>query len=321
MLNKNVGKAQTARKLQSSSVQQSDTLMYSVNTQQSTLLIPAYAEAIPVFAELDNPEFEWSALADVNGIENPLAHLVVPALDPDYWKIFEPWKDWDGPIGEEPRYEDIVYPKLEVEWDQDEPFNNYCPNNYPAGCVAIAIAQAFTITRNWEYIDNMHINYDNLIKIKDEFHAKYIYPQTADTLARVIRFIGNATDMEYKAGGSKTNTADAVETMFSHNMVVSDNYDKIRYALHQERGIVIVSSRTRTHFLGIFPRGTGHAYIIDGYTLYYNGDSYVHINYGWGPGYNGYFMKHIFNPEFVHNAEHKYPYEMQIFSIYPKKSN
>lgn len=50
-------------------------------------------------------------------------------------------------------------------------------------------------------------------------------------------------------------------------------------------------------------QGKGHAYIIDGYIRYSNKDSFVHINFGWRSGGNGYFMKNILNPKFIENVE------------------
>lgn len=44
--------------------------------------------------------------------------------------------------GYETKYlNEVIKPLIKTEWDQRDPYNYYCPSGYPAGCVAIAMAQ------------------------------------------------------------------------------------------------------------------------------------------------------------------------------------
>ena len=295
-----------------------DTLMYSVRTGSSAVLVPAFSEAASVFAEIEDPNFSIASIVSPNSeTENPLAHLIVPALDPDYWDIFKPWTDWQGPFGEKLEIVESVHPKVQVEWDQREPFNKFCPEGCVAGCVAIATAQALTVTRNLSKIKGLELNYDNLIKVKNYYYT-FNNRQITDTIAMLIRYIGDAVDMKY-GETSSANTKKAVQTFFTPTMTVSTDARYVRRALNRDRGIVIVSSRNKKDFL-FFSRGDGHAYIIDGYYIYNNEDSFVHVNFGWREGSCGYFMKNIFNPNFVENAPDKFPYEMDFFCIFPKNN-
>lgn len=294
-----------------------DTVMFYVQTDSSAILVPAFPQAAPVLAEIEDPDFTWaSILSTGSNFDNPLADLIMPALDQEYWDLFEPWTDWQGPFGEGLEIVERVLPKLKVEWDQYKPFNDHCPNFYPAGCVAIATAQAMTVTRNWNYINGLYLNYDNLVKLKNRYYSRR-YESEADTIARLVRYIGDAIDTDYSSEASSAKTKDAIHKFFTPNMIVNTNASAVQSTLHKSRGIVIVSSRTKKNTLGFIPRGNGHAYNIDGYYKYNNEDSYVHVNFGWGPGKNGYFMKHIFSPRFVENAPDQFPYEMKFYCIYP----
>lgn len=309
--------AQLPAKVSSTTRATQDTVMYAVKTGTCTLLIPAFENAAPIFAEMDDPNFSWRILGqNVGGMRNPLEHLIVPALDKNYWEIFgmdtckvwqrielEDWESW--------LYKDVVWPKLEVNWDQNDPFNKYCPGYYHAGCVAIATAQALTITRNWDSFNGIPLNYDNLIKMKTS-EDKYKYPNEADTIARLIRYIGDAVNMNYGETASEARTIDAINYFFKPNMNVSSERLDYRNILKKPKGIIIVSSRTE------YNGGEGHAYNIDGFKTYLNYQNFYHVNFGWGTGktYNGYFLEGIILLEFTGNPKLTFPYNMTLYSIY-----
>lgn len=290
-----------------------DTVMFAVKTSTSTLLIPAFENAAPVFAEMDDPNFSWNILGkNVEGMDNPLEHLLVPVLDQEYWKIFGQdsctvWGRYEPIYWEK---EEFVEPKLKVSWGQGAPFNNYCPAGCLAGCVAIASAQALTITRNWNSFEGKPLNYDNLIKVED-YRYENIYPYETDTIAQLIRYIGKVVGMKYGKDLSGAKTSKAVDRIFKPYMNVSTNVKDIRRALYNPRGIVIVSSKRKESAKKI-----GHAYNIDGFKKFKYGYSMMHVNFGWGPYSSGYFMENIFNPTFKDDAIEKYPYKMKIYSIY-----
>lgn len=99
-------------------------------------------------------------------------------------------------------------------------------------------------------------------------------------------------------------------------MNLSTNKANIRKTLRDyKRGIVIISSRTKKSFLGI-KRGSGHAYIVDGYRYYSDGSDLMHVNYGWGGGGNGYFLTRLLAPRFTSNAENKFPHAWNFYCIY-----
>lgn len=100
-------------------------------------------------------------------------------------------------------------------------------------------------------------------------------------------------------------------------MNLSTNKADIRKTLRDyNRGIVIISSRTKKN--GIFgnARGKGHAYITYGYRIYSDGSDLMHVNYGWGPGYNGYFLTRLWAPYFTPNATNKFPHAWNFYCTY-----
>ena len=89
-----------------------------------------------------------------------------------------------------------VGPLLSTEWHQGSPFNNMCPNNKPAGCGAIAIAQ---VMKYYEYLSSM--TWDGVT-----FGWTNIpyYPDGNSNQARLVRLIGYRANMTYGNNGSWT---------------------------------------------------------------------------------------------------------------------
>lgn len=79
-----------------------------------------------------------------------------------------------------------VKPKVVVEWSQDPPFNKYTPNNFPAGCVAVAAAQAFTVTRHCSSFNGVPLDWNELVNVKNASY-QYTYPYQTDIIAQLVR--------------------------------------------------------------------------------------------------------------------------------------
>lgn len=83
--------------------------------------------------------------------------------------------------------------------------------------------------------------------------------------------------------------------------------------------VTVISSRNKkSSWLG-FARGSGHAYIVDGYKIFSDGSDLVHVNFGYDHWYYiGYFMTRLWAPYFVDNSPAKFPYSMDVFNIRKK---
>ncbi len=117
-------------------------------------------------------------------------------------------------VGYKQRPVEEVGPLIGTEWHQHQPYNNLCPNQYPAGCVAIAMAQIMKFhgvprTYNWNNMPNSSGTFDTQTLIYD---------------------IGRATNMDYGSDGSST-TIDEAKDAFSsmgYNVSKKDhNYEDV----------------------------------------------------------------------------------------------
>lgn len=310
-----------------------DTLLYYVNfsKEEGGMILSRNSACEPVLAILDEGDFSFKKLLDHADQNLGALSFILSAVDynnsPQLYRPEEPEMPIDdgggGGGGSVPvTLIDEVFPKVQVEWGQSpDPYNRYTPNNWPAGCVATAVAQAFTVTRHVGSFNGITLNYDDLIQFRNSssFYLNW-YPNQADIIGQFMRQIGHAVGMDYKASGSGASTADGVKLFSNFGLMnVSTNKANIRNTLkNYSNGIIIISSRTKKPFLGI-ARGDGHAYIADGYRLYSNGTDLIHVNYGWGPGagnLNGYYLTVLSSPHFTGDAPAQYPHDWDFYCIY-----
>ncbi|MFZ4261513.1 C10 family peptidase [Sphingobacterium sp. HJSM2_6] len=307
-----------------------DTLLYYVNFSDAKggMILSRNTECQPVLAIFDEGNFSFQNVLQNTDMNLGALSFILSAVDynisPESFSIEQtemPIDDGGGGGGYVPvTLVDEVLPKVRVEWSQSQdPFNRYTPNNYPAGCVAVAVAQAFTVTRHVGAFNGIYLNYNDLIQFRD-YSYKYLFPNQADIAGQFVRQIGAAVAMDYDASGSGAKTSDGVKLFSNFGLMnVNTNKATIRNTLkNYSNGIIIISSRTKKPFLGI-ARGEGHAYIADGYKLYSNGSDLIHVNYGWGPGagnLNGYYLTVLSSPHFTADAPSTFPHDWDFYCIY-----
>lgn len=208
-------------------------------------------------------------------------------------------------------------------------YNALCENKYPAGCVAIAMAQIlkfhqYPIRYNWNNMPNISATYDT---------------------QRLIYEIGQAVEMDYGANGSSSNIDNAKKAFqgtFQYNARIADfNVDETKTELLNNKRPIYM--RGSDNFL-FFPKD-GHAWVCDGVddqyreTIYfvefqqgYPGNYYYvspydgptagspgemfvgvlffHMNWGWGDNNgNGWFGSNnvtVNGYDFSHNRKNLY---------------
>lgn len=302
-------------------ISDADTLMYLVKGVSTPVLLSSSRLNPIVYAIFDNPDISIIEIlqhssSDSYGVLSLLSNAFYSCIGdcdlPDDEDIFNPGED-SNPGSVTPV---TVLPKVPVEWSQRAPFNRYCPTDCPAGCVAIAVAQAMMVTRHCDVFNGIELNYESLIRMKS-CQDTILYPSQADTIAMLIRQIGYAVGMDYSPSGSGAQTSDAISIFtFGGRMNLSRNKRDIRATLQNYNdGIVIISSRTQTDFLGI-PRGVGHCYLADGFKIYSNRRELIHVNFGQGPGNNGYYLTDLMAPCFTDNSPFSYPHEWKFYCLY-----
>ena len=205
-----------------------------------------------------------------------------------------------------------VAPLLTTQWDQCLPYNTQCPTfsnapyGYapyaPAGCVAIATAQ---IMRYWSKAPRNHMNQGAITfdwnKMLDSYPVSYSGTTQENAVAKLIRKVGDAVNMQYSANGSGSNINNAwsaLTTYFNYNSQMQLKYRQQYTDIQWEQLLRSELEAKRP----IYYRGdngqsganyTGHAFVCDGYKC---SDNTFHFNWGWGGSADGYFVISVLNP-------------------------
>jgi hypothetical protein len=141
-----------------------------------------------------------------------------------------------------------VGPLLTTQWHQGSPFNSECPNGYPAGCVAIAMAQIMKFHQyptfyNWSNMPN--IEFDTI---------------TTSSTPALISHIGNAVDMNYgssSSGTTITKAKNAFQNTYGYSVTKANhNATQVKNELYNNQRPVFMS--------GFDTNDGGHAWVCDG---------------------------------------------------------
>ncbi len=185
------------------------------------------------------------------------------------------------------------------DWDQDYPYNAYCPKDGSkrtlVGCVAVAMGQAMTVTRHparpvgyHSSVYGQKIDYDN----EEPYDWNKILDGTQDNYKEVARFLyhlGVSVDMQYGVDGSGTYAnliPAALQKNFSYPETVrfywKDSYrgDWTQLLINE------LGAGRPIIYCGVdVKENSGHCFNFDGY----DGDGMFHVNWGWSGYGNGYF--------------------------------
>lgn len=236
---------------------------------------------------------------------------------------------------------DEVRPLLKTYWGQHAPFNNRLNFGYdvPTGCVATAMSQIMYYHR-WPEHGRGQNSYkqqqgDSIMTLSADFSKSTyawqsmlpVYQQgsysaeQADAVARLLRDLGIATNMQYSKDGSGATDNDA-ENAFGTYF----DYDVAAISLDIESPVGfldIMRSELRKGF-PIFMAGSsdlgGHAWVADGF----NHDGLVHMNFGWYGNGNGYYAVSVLNLVAKKKEDYKqlldFRYNPVIILAHPNKA-
>ena len=201
-------------------------------------------------------------------------------------------------------------------WGQGEPFNNKCPlqNNKRTvtGCVATALSQIMYAhkyptkgTGSHSYITetkklSVSANFGNTTydwaNMIPNYNGSYTTAQ-ANAVATLMYHVGVAANMDYTVDGSGAVSSIALAAITEYF-----GYDKSIHVLPkdfmtEETALQTVASDLQAgrpiYISGSTVNQEGHAFVCDG--MQSNG--YLHINWGWNGGGNGYFALSALDPE------------------------
>lgn len=190
----------------------------------------------------------------------------------------------------------VVGPLLTTKWDQNYPFNKYCPGGCPAGCLPIAYAQVMNYW-HWpektkgmvgkEDFSGRTYDWDNMLDTYRFVNAyEHCTEAQADAVARLVADIGKACGTEYTETGSPT--------YFVPKQLISnfDYWPDIEWVRYEDVGLLFpyikkeLDARRPVLYCGYSGLYNAyHALVCDGYTT----EKYMHFNYGWGGYSDGWY--------------------------------
>lgn len=216
-----------------------------------------------------------------------------------------------------------IGPLLTSQWDQDVPYNNYCPTcadglRAATGCVATATAQVMNYYQ-WPpvgrgsnsyycYIDYDYsvppvelsadfsqsvYRWDLMLDIYDENSSE----ESCDAVARLMSDVGISMNMSYgeSSGASEENALMALKRNFGYSgkgyILNRDEYGAGEWDQYM---VDEISKGRPIMYSGRGNKNPGHEFVLDGYDT----DGYFHVNWGWGGLFDGYFMISLLDVSF-----------------------
>lgn len=206
--------------------------------------------------------------------------------------------------------------------DYDEPGYN-ANNRCVTGCVATAMAQVLYYWQCQDGCDEIgqieigqDVNQGTIEKPDFKFvvdHTFHALPATtfdwesmaltysidaigasADAVAKLMRYCGQAVNMDYNIGASSAHlSGDVLTEVFGYSKNIRELYrDPYTTSQWEEMIYAELAARRPVLYSGQSKDGGGHEFIIDGY----DGNGLFHMNWGWGGMSDDYFVLSLANP-------------------------
>ena len=276
-------------------------VIVSANDEANPII--GYSFTSPVAEKVDNPvilkRFEWYA--------KQIDHATTLKSNKSNVK-----KEWTTLIeGKDSKNYEAVGPLLQTTWNQSPYYNQLCPAETPTGCVATAMSQIMRYY-NWPTSGNGSHKYT--ISLYGEQFADFastaydwvnmpleLTSSSTNTevtaIATLCYHAGVSVDMEYAMDGSGAHSVDVLYALTSYFKYDNTDINIYYFDANQQTEWINKIKSEIDEGRPIFYSGNsdadgGHAWVCDGYD---NSDN-LHINWGWGGSYNGYFSAIAMNP-------------------------
>lgn len=220
---------------------------------------------------------------------------VVTPTDDELPPALLEWMQWSGTAEAITTTTDHVDPLLTTLWNQDEPYNDLCPeyeegSRSATGCVATAMAQVMAY---WQYPAD-RFDWSNMLPDYDNLQGQAATAAEKHAVAELMLACGESVQMDYgKSSGANTDQIPAAMAgQFGYNhgaryalrrhMSYSEWADLLRSELRQGRPVI---------YRGQSSSG-GHCFVLDGF----NEEGFFHVNWGWGGKSNGWYRFTMLTP-------------------------
>ena len=207
---------------------------------------------------------------------------------------------------------ETISPLLTTRWDQGYPYNIYCPENCPTGCVATAMAQVMYYHRWPQEATSAIPGYTSYSrsyerpalpdttfawsKMRNTYGA-YSSTESREAVALLMEYVGTALEMDYEPSGSGAQTYTIpylLQEYFGYSGSAWEA-DRSEYSISEWDELLLNELRAQRPVLytGYTSNWEGHAFVCDGY----DGAGMFHINWGWGGYCDGYYRISLLDPD------------------------
>jgi hypothetical protein len=330
IINNTTGKAfkngaglQLAYKSVSDATGSSQVYFYVFNSADGFVIVSADDQTIPVLGYSDEGQFDGTHIPYVvakwlENYKSQIRYVVennIPAT-PEIsgsWAALETVNPQSGP-----QSTTTVTPLLTTKWNQIPFYNDMCPydntkgKRAPTGCVATAMAQVMKFW-NWPSTGMGFHSYNDLtygIQSASFGGTTYDWNRmplsisaSNTSVSTLMYHCGVSVNMTYGVDESSAyvisaqspiiNCAEyALKTYFGYKTSLSgiqrSNFNDGQWISILEKEL----NAGRPVIYSGFGTGGGHAFVCDGFDLSNN----MHMNWGWGGAYNGYYPVNALNP-------------------------
>ena len=203
---------------------------------------------------------------------------------------------------------EFFYPKLNTQWGQGWPFNNFFhldPDTYThrdAGCTTIAAAQILAKLKNvppTQIMADVTSTWGDMEKIVNR--DSLASDQTVEDLGKIILAMADGIGVKYNYLGSGGTFATPSMVKRYLKRLGCDVTKYNSFSENVQRHIYNSLKSSKPVFIGALDSNVfdgGHAWVIDGYgTKPYPARSFLHCNFGWNGLDNGWYLSSLFSNE------------------------
>lgn len=226
----------------------------------------------------------------------------------------EEWAALEQGLAPKDASDEVVEPLIATRWDQDYPYNGYCPSGTVTGCAATAQAQVMYFWQHPAFGKGSHAYTHNRYgrQEADFAHTAYDWAgmplqasmnssdREKEAVATLMYHCGVSLEMGYgtaaQGGSSAAGLTDMMEDIpcINHSLRDYFYYDPSMHVIEKNHGFTndqwrdtLMGELRLGHpivYTGQGPAG-GHGFVCDGY----DSRGYMHFNFGWSGIGDGYF--------------------------------
>lgn len=214
-----------------------------------------------------------------------------------------------------------IAPLIKSAWNQNEPYNYMCPdgnyidydepgynteNRCITGCVATVMAQ---VMYYWKWpetcpaLDSYKLGPYTIKALPattfkwDKMKNTYEWRETGSSayaVAELMRYCGQAVQMDYSPNGSGTGLSPSVLASVFQYSPTCHEIRRNSYSTSRWESVIYdeLAAKRPVLYSGMNANDEGHQFIVDGY----DGNGFFHFNWGWGGLSDNFYVLSLTDP-------------------------